>query len=277
MRRRRLYRIILFLLLIAGIIGILWGNSSLVTTEYAVSSPALPEAFRGLRIVQLSDLHNAEFGTDNRRLLEAVSAAEPDLIFLTGDLLDSRRTDAAIALEFVREAVKIAPVYYAVGNHEGRIPEIYEPFEEELRELGVQVLRNETVVLERDGQQLYIAGIDDPEFFPSQEEFLECLNALCDDGGYTLLLSHRPELFADYCDAGVELVFSGHAHGGQFRLPWVGGLYAPHQGAMPEYDAGLFSQDSTNLIVSRGLGNSIFPFRLFNRPEIVVAVLEGTA
>lgn len=277
MRRRRLYRIILFLLLIAGIIGILWGNSSLVTTEYAVSSPALPEAFRGLRIVQLSDLHNAEFGTDNRRLLEAVSAAEPDLIFLTGDLLDSRRTDAAIALEFVREAVKIAPVYYAVGNHEGRIPEIYEPFEEELRELGVQVLRNETVVLERDGQQLYIAGIDDPEFFPSQEEFLECLNALCDDGGYTLLLSHRPELFADYCDAGVELVFSGHAHGGQFRLPWVGGLYAPHQGALPEYDAGLFSQDSTNLIVSRGLGNSIFPFRLFNRPEIVVAVLEGTA
>lgn len=277
MRRRRLYRIILFLLLIAGIIGILWGNSSLVTTEYAVSSPALPEAFRGLRIVQLSDLHNAEFGTDNRRLLEAVSAAEPDLIFLTGDLLDSRRTDAAIALEFVREAVKIAPVYYAVGNHEGRIPEIYEPFEEELRELGVQVLRNETVVLERDGQQLYIAGIDDPEFFPSQEEFLACLNALCDDEGYTLLLSHRPELFADYCDAGVELVFSGHAHGGQFRLPWVGGLYAPHQGALPEYDAGLFSQDSTNLIVSRGLGNSIFPFRLFNRPEIVVAVLEGTA
>lgn len=277
MKRRRIALFLLLLFLIAGVIWLIWGNNSLVTTEYAVSSPALPEAFRGLRIVQLSDLHNAEFGSGNRRLLEAVSAAEPDLIFLTGDLLDSRRTNASVALEFVREVIKIAPVYYTVGNHEGRIPEIYEPFEEELRELGVQVLRNETVVLERDGQRLYIAGIDDPEFFPSQEEFLECLNALCDDGGYTLLLSHRPELFADYCDAGVELVFSGHAHGGQFRLPWVGGLYAPHQGALPEYDAGLFSQDNTNLIVSRGLGNSIFPFRLFNRPEIVVAVLEGTA
>ena len=227
-----------------------------------------------MRIVQLSDLHNAEFGTDNRRLLEAVSAAEPDLIFLTGDLLDSRRTDVAIALEFVREVIKIAPVYYSLGNHEGRIPEIHEPFEEELRKLGVQVLRNEVAVLEREGQQLYIAGIDDPEFFPSQEAFLECLNELCHDDGYTLLLSHRPELFGDYCDAGAELVFSGHAHGGQFRLPWVGGLYAPHQGAFPEYDAGLFSQDSTKLIVSRGLGNSIFPFRLFNRPEVVVAVLE---
>lgn len=274
MKRRRIVLFLLLLLLIVGILGIIWGNNSLVTTEYTISSPALPEAFRSLRIVQLSDLHNAEFGTDNRRLLEAVSAAEPDLIFLTGDLLDSRRTDAAIALEFVREAIKIAPVYYSLGNHEGRIPEIYQPFEEELRKLGVQVLRNEAVVLEREGQRLYIAGIDDPEFFPSQEEFLACLNGLCDDEGYTLLLSHRPELFGDYCDAGTELVFSGHAHGGQFRLPWVGGLYAPHQGALPEYDAGLFSQDSTNLIVSRGLGNSIFPFRLFNRPEVVVAILE---
>ena len=274
MKRRRIVIILLLLLLIVGILGIIWGNSSLVTTEYTISSPALPDAFRGLRIVQLSDLHNAEFGTDNRRLLEAVSAAEPDLIFLTGDLLDSRRTDAAIALEFVREVIKIAPVYYSLGNHEGRIPEIYEPFEEELRKLGVQVLRNEVAVLEREGQQLYIAGIDDPEFFPSQEAFLECLNELCHDDGYTLLLSHRPELFAEYCDAGAELVFSGHAHGGQFRLPWVGGLYAPHQGALPEYDAGLFSQDGTSLIVSRGLGNSIFPFRLFNRPEIVVALLS---
>lgn len=274
MKRRRIALFLLLLFLVTGVIWLIWGNNSLVTTEYAVSSPALPEAFRGLQIVQLSDLHNAEFGSGNRRLLEAVSAAEPDLIFLTGDLLDSRRTNAAVAMEFVREVIKIAPVYYTVGNHEGRIPEIYEPFEEELRELGVQVLRNETVVLERDGQRLYIAGIDDPEFFPSQEAFLECLNALCDDEGYTLLLSHRSELFGDYCDAGAELVFSGHAHGGQFRLPWVGGLYAPHQGALPEYDAGLFSQDSTNLIVSRGLGNSIFPFRLFNRPEIVVAILE---
>lgn len=276
MRRRRVLLCIVLLLMV-GIIGIIWGNSSLVTTEYTISSPALPEVFQGLRIVQLSDLHNAEFGTDNRRLLEAVSAAEPDLIFLTGDLLDSRRTDAAIALEFVREVIKIAPVYYSLGNHEGRIPEVYEPFEEELRKLGVQVLRNEVAILEQEGQQLYIAGIDDPEFFPSQEEFLACLNSLCDDEGYTLLLSHRPELFGEYCDAGAELVFSGHAHGGQFRLPWVGGLYAPHQGALPEYDAGLFSQNSTNLIVSRGLGNSIFPFRLFNRPEVVVAVLEGTA
>ena len=276
MRRRRIL-LCMVLLLVVGIIGIIWGNSSLVTTEYTIASPALPEAFRGLRIVQLSDLHNAEFGNHNRRLLEAVSAAEPDLIFLTGDLLDSRRTDRAVALEFVREVIKIAPVYYSLGNHEGRIPEVYEPFEEELRKLGVQVLRNEVAVLEREGQQLYIAGIDDPEFFPSREAFLDCLNLLCDDEGYTLLLSHRPELFRDYCDAGAELVFSGHAHGGQFRLPWVGGLYAPHQGALPEYDAGLFSQDSTNLIVSRGLGNSIFPFRLFNRPEIVVAVLEGTA
>lgn len=274
MKRRTIRLLVAAVLLLALVLGLLWGNTSLVTTEYRLSSPALPDAFSGLRIVQVSDLHNAEFGAGNERLLLAVKEAAPDLIFLTGDLLDSRRTDAGVALDFVREAVKLAPVYYTVGNHEGRIPEVYEPFEAQLRELGVHVLRNEAVPLERDGQRLYIAGIDDPEFFASQEDFLETLNTLCDDEDYTLLLSHRPELFADYCGAGAELVFSGHAHGGQFRLPFVGGLYAPHQGVFPEYDAGVFSAEDTHLIVSRGLGNSIFPFRLFNRPEVVVAELQ---
>lgn len=277
MHRKKRCFYLLIVLLAVGLLGLLWANRSPVTSEYILVSSDLPEAFDGLRIVQISDLHNTELGPGNTLLLQAIREAQPDLIFLTGDLLDSRRTDAPVALRFVREAVAIAPVYYTLGNHEGRIPEIYQPFEEELRKLGVRVLRNETAVLDKDGERLYIAGIDDPEFFPSQEAFSECLNRLCDDDGYTLLLSHRPELFADYCEAGAALVFSGHAHGGQFRLPWVGGLYAPHQGALPEYDAGLFSQDGTRLIVSRGLGNSIFPLRLFNRPEVVVAVLKGTA
>lgn len=263
-----------FLIFIAiAIPFLIWGNRSIVTTEFSVSSSGLPPVFEGLRIVQVSDLHNTTFGGGNRRLLNAIKEAEPDLIFLTGDLLDSRRTDVQTALNFVREAVKLAPVYYVVGNHEGRIPEYYLPMEEEMVQLGVQVLRNRSVPLEREGQKIYIAGIDDPEFFPSQEDFLGTLNELCDDDSYTLLLSHRPELLDAYAEAGAEFVFSGHAHGGQIRLPWVGGLYAPHQGTFPSYDAGMFTKNETCLLVSRGLGNSIFPLRLFNRPELIVAEL----
>ena len=272
MRRRTIRLLIVAVLFLC--LGIWFGNKRIVTTEYSISSPALPKAFDGFRIVQVSDLHNAKFGSDNHRLLDAVKEAAPDLIFITGDLLDSRHTDEQTALDFVREAVKLAPVYYSLGNHEGRIPEHYDPFALQLQELGVKILRNEAVTLEREGQSLRIAGIDDPEFFVSEEDFLNTLNSLCQDESYTLLLSHRPEIFADYCEAGPELVFSGHAHGGQFRLPFVGGLYAPHQGAFPEYDSGIFTAEETTLLVSRGLGNSAFPFRLFNRPELLVAVLS---
>lgn len=263
-----------FILFTIVISFLIWGNRSMVTSEYTLSSPALPAAYNGLRVVQVSDLHNNSFGKGNRRLLRAIEEANPDLIFLTGDLLDSRRTDSETALEFVREAAKIAPIYYVVGNHEGRIPEDYLPLETEMEKLGVTVLRNRSVRLEREGQTIHIAGIDDPSFFPSQEEFLKTLRELCADDGYTLLLSHHPELLDAYAEVGAELVFSGHAHGGQIRLPWIGGLFAPHQGAFPVYDAGIFTKDDTCLIVSRGLGNSLFPLRVFNRPELVVVELN---
>ena len=271
-RYRRLGAILIFFAILSSLL--LWGNRSIVTTEYTVSSPALPAAFEGLRIVQISDLHNNSFGKENRRLLRAMENAAPDLIFVTGDLLDSRRTDPETALNFIRQATKLAPVYYVVGNHEGRIPEDYLPLEREMEKLNVTVLRNRSVPLEWEGQELRIAGIDDPSFFSSQEEFLEKLHRLCDDDSYTLLLSHHPELLDAYADAEAELVFSGHAHGGQVRLPWIGGLYAPHQGSFPAYDAGLFTEDATSMIVSRGLGNSLFPLRIFNRPELVVAELK---
>ena len=258
----------------------LWGNIALEVNEYEIVSDRIPEAFAGFRIAQVSDLHNKDFGEGYGQLLTLLSQINPDIIVVTGDLIDSRQTDLDIALEFAWQAGKIARVYFVSGNHEARAPE-YEDLKIGLVKAGVVILENQKVEITREGESITIMGIDDPSF---QEDYLfgdaasvtsSALSELQNESdGYTVLLAHRPELFETYVDAGVNLVFSGHAHGGQFRLPFVGGLVAPNQGFFPEYDAGLFSEGSTTMIVSRGVGNSIIPIRFNNRPEIVVAELK---
>ena len=254
-------------LLVGFIVWTLWANTALVTTHYQVESAKLPQAFDGLKIAQISDLHSTEFGADNKKLLKLLRKAQPDLIAITGDLVDCVRNDPAVALAFAGEAVKIAPTYYVPGNHESRIPEIYATLKKELRALGVVVLENESVLLEKGGSAITITGLMDPDFRTSWPK----------SGAetYQMVLSHRPELMDRYCALGFDLVLSGHVHGGQFRLPFVGGLFAPQQGFFPEYDAGVFTAGNTSMVVSRGLGNSKFPLRFNNRPEVVVVTLES--
>ena len=260
-------RYIILICLCVLILWTIWGNTALEVNEWRIRSERLPGSFDGFRIAQVSDLHN----TENDKLLPLLEKAEPDLIVLTGDLIDSRDTDVEAALEFVREAVKLAPCCYVSGNHESRVPEREELWAG-LRELGVVMLDNASMELERDGEAICLMGLADPDFGGNYGAMLEELTAEVQE--YTVLLSHRPELFEVYAEFGVDLVFSGHAHGGQFRLPILGGLVAPHQGLFPEYDAGLFEQNGTAMLVSRGVGNSIIPIRFNNRPEIVVAILE---
>ena len=273
---------IIVAIILVLVVWIRWGNTALEINEYKIVSNSVPQNFDGFRIAQVSDLHNAEFGEGNSKLLELLSQTEPDIIVLTGDLIDSRQTDIDIALTFAREALKIAPVYYVSGNHEARVSE-YEGLKMGLAEAGVIVLENQKVEITREGESITLMGIDDPSF---QENYLfgdsegvakqaiETLLRVSD--GYTVLLSHRPELFELYVETGMDLVFSGHAHGGQFRLPFIGGLVAPNQGLFPKYDAGLFSEENTNMIVSRGVGNSIVPVRFNNRPEIILVTLSNS-
>ena len=259
----------------------LWGNTSLKIKEYEILSDRIPQGFDGFRIAQVSDLHNAEFGEENWKLIKMLSQTDPDIIVLTGDLIDSRQTDLDVALEFAWQAGNIARVYYVSGNHEARVPE-YEDLKNGLVKAGAVILENQKVRITREGESITLMGIDDPSF---REDYLfgdsESVARLAiedlqnESDGYTILLSHRPELFDTYVDSGVDLVFSGHAHGGQFRLPFVGGLVAPNQGFFPKYDAGQFDEENTTMIVSRGVGNSIIPIRFNNRPEIVVAQLKS--
>ena len=271
--------------ILSGILLILivwtaWGNAALELNTYTISSRGLPDAFDGYRIAQVSDLHNAEFGDRNQRLLEMLREAEPDMIAITGDLIDSRKTNIAVALAFAEEAVKFAPCYYVSGNHEARVSE-YQDLKTGLEAAGVTVLDDAQVKIEVSGESITVIGVNDPSF---HADYLTSDAAVMDrklselsseDAGFTILLSHRPELFDTYVAHDMDLVLTGHAHGGQFRLPLIGGLIAPNQGLFPKYDDGLYSGGNTNMIVSRGLGNSIIPFRFNNRPEVVLIELKG--
>ena len=214
-----------------------------------------------------------------------IQKAKPDIIVLTGDFVDSRHTDLAVALAFAKQSVKIAPTYYVTGNHEARITE-WQTFAAKLKISGVKILENETVQLKRDNAVITLAGVHDPMFqedalpgasqVGTQTEMAETISDLhLSPNTYTVLLSHRPELFDVYVANNVDLVLTGHAHGGQIRLPFIGGLVAPGQGLFPKYDAGLFEKYDTKMIVSRGLGNSIFPVRINNRPHLVVITLAS--
>ena len=277
MKRRVIVLIIAAVLVPALLIWLLWANSSQAATQVTVASGALPEAFEGFKIAHVSDLHNAVFGRKNEKLLSLIRAAKPDIIAITGDLIDSRHTDIDSALAFVEAAAEIAPVYYVTGNHESRLD--FDEIEPRLIAAGARVLRNEAEDIGRGGERIRLAGIDDPSFIrtggTAEERTAAELEQLGDGGGtFTVLLAHRPELVEVYAEYGAGLVLSGHAHGGQVRLPLLGGLYAPGQGLLPEYDSGLYSLGETQMVVSRGLGNSVAPLRVNNRPELVIVTLS---
>lgn len=277
MKRRVIVLILAAVLVPALLIWLLWANSSPAATQVTVASGALPEAFEGFKIAHVSDLHNAVFGRKNEKLLSLIRAAEPDIIAITGDLIDSRHTDIDSALAFVEAAAEIAPVYYVTGNHESRLD--FDEIEPRLIAAGARVLRNEAEDIGRGGERIRLAGIDDPSFIrtggTAEERAAAELEQLGDGGGtFTVLLAHRPELVEVYAEYGAGLVLSGHAHGGQVRLPLLGGLYAPGQGLLPEYDSGLYSLGETQMVVSRGLGNSVAPLRVNNRPELVIVTLS---
>lgn len=271
-------KLIALLLVALLVVAFVWVNNKwIVTTEYTIQSENIPDAFAGKRIVQVSDLHNAEFGDGQASLLSKVEEASPDVIFITGDLIDSNRYDLEKGLAAVDGLIEMSDVYYVIGNHEvssNRLEEIIPALEER----GVEVLRNRSVLWDENGESLRIAGIDDPLMDVTVHEAEFTQNSIAEAGlgeEFTLLLAHRPEHLDVYGSEDVDAVFAGHAHGGQIRIPGLGGLIAPGQGWFPNMTEGIFESGDTQLVLSRGLGNSGFPLRVFNLPEIVVVTLEN--
>lgn len=269
---------VIALLFISIFCYLFYQNNSLQVRNYSIVDNRLGSEINDFKIVQVSDLHNTTYKNLVDALVAKIKREKPDIIVFTGDLVDSKKTDIDGAINFIKKIKDVGSMYYVSGNHEASIDN-YDILREELISNNVIILDNKVEVLDLDGKKINIIGIDDPKmsFNPSMsdEEIAEysLSNIEYDDGYFTILLSHRPELFDVYVKYNIDLVLTGHAHGGQIRIPFVGGLVAPNQGWFPEYDSGSFHDKKTTMIVSRGIGNSIIPFRVNNRPELVVIEL----
>lgn len=232
------------------------------------------------KIAQISDFHNTNSVRLKRKIIEALKNNKPDIIVITGDLIDSRRTRILKATKFLEDLTAIAPTYYVLGNHESRKDNV-QKITKTFANTGVKILRNETVKLQ---DNLELVGLDDINFSIPEDEQKTLADAqtvlkqtlkqnlesvVTQNDTYKILITHRPEFLTEYSECNMNLVFTGHAHGGQIRLPFIGGMFAPGQGVFPKYTKGMYSNNNTIMIVSCGIGNSKFPFRFNNRPEIV--------
>ena len=278
-RRSRLPRLtaVLLILLIGGGLFFRWSNTSLQITEFDPVFTDLPEGFDGCRIVVLADLHSTEFGPQNETLFSAVEAQKPDYIFVAGDLGDRfRGLPEHYAADTAAGLTAIAPTYYVTGNHEwalGDVPEL----KQALTSRGVTVLSNEFLTLERNGDTLILAGIDDPNGYADQKspETLAAEVYAAHGDPFWILLAHRNDRFeSQYSLLGADLVVSGHGHGGLIRLPFTDGLISTDRTLFPTCTAGLYERNGSCLFVTRGLGNSGPSFRLFNRPEVATLTLH---
>lgn len=280
-RKKYIKSAIVLLIVIALLLFCNFQNKHLETTHYTYEAEQLGVDLEGYRIVQISDLHNAKFGKNNQKLVDRIRECDPDMIVLTGDLVDSNHTNVDRAVQFVNEIVKICPVYYVTGNHEYWLDTSeYEKLMDGLASVGVIILDDQVVEISRGDAKFRLVGLDDKSLADGTLGMLlnNVQNVAHEDSEkkeFTVVLAHEPQYFARYAGTGVDLVLSGHAHGGQFRLPFVGGIVAPDQGFLPEYTAGEYYMNGTEMIVSRGLGNSVIPVRLFNYPEIVCVELVG--
>lgn len=268
---------IIIIVILMIIIWVVWTNTNFTTTHYKINNGKIPDAFSGYKIAEIADLHNHKWGD---RIIKALEKEKPDIIVITGDFVDSSHTDFQVALDFVEKAKKIAPIYYVTGNHEAWI-ENYSELEKKLYNEGVHMMDDTKVWLEKDSEKINLIGVQDPDFVERytgegiKEEVVKTkLQPLLDENHYNIVLCHRPELFHEYVAVGADLVLTGHAHGGQVRIPFVGGLVAPNQGFFPKYTEGVHHKDKTDMVVSRGLGNSIIPVRINNMPELVIVELN---
>lgn len=275
-RRRPVRRLLTFLVIVVLIVGFVYSQQQLLQRqELTVTCQGLPEAFDGCRITLIADLHGTEFGEENSRLLRAVDAARPDVIAVLGDMVD----DPA-QLEMIpavsRGLAAIAPTYYITGNHEWAV-KIVPELETVLETCGVTVLGNDYRVMERDGETFILAGVHDPLGYADQETPEELYREIAGQqpGAYVVLLAHRNTRLEQYSACGYDLILCGHGHGGLIRLPGIGGLVNADHSIPAEYEDGLYAMGGTQMVVSRGLGNDPYTFRLFNRPQVLTVILHA--
>lgn len=275
MLKKRMKIIKLLFLLVIILFFINYSNSHLDITHINYSNSKIPKSFNNYKIIQLSDLHDKSFGKSHNTLVDKVASENPNIIIITGDIIDKRRNESDNALLLVNELIKIAPIYYVNGNHEeiSKIP--YKELSKELRAIGVTVLDNDVAEITKENDSINIWGFKNSQLSLLKYDKNKITQTL-NKNRFNILLAHKPELIDIYAELGFDLGFSGHAHGGQIRIPFTSqGLVSPGEGLLPKYTAGVHIIDDFSLIISRGLGNSLFPLRIFNNPEIISVTLQS--
>ena len=227
----------------------------------------------GFRILQISDYHNKRFLTKNY-FINKIKNTKPNIIVITGDIINSRNPNYDIVDIVLNEIVKLAPIYYITGNHEKRLDDFYK-FITKMKEIGVVVLEDERETIEIKKSKINIIGVNDISYF-GKDYLINKVENLKKDDELNILLSHRPELFKEYASINIELVLSGHTHGGQIKIPFIGALYVPSQGFFPKYVDGIYKEKDTTMVISKGIGSSLIPLRLFSNPELILLELEKT-
>lgn len=277
---------ILCFLLVCGISYI--ENRKLTTTYYDVTSSKIPKEFEGYRIAFLTDLHSSQFGENNEQLLLELNQQTPDCVVIGGDLFVANPgQEVKTAANLVNSLCEKYPVYYGLGNHEHRTklyPNIYGTMWEQYISLlsdHVQFLVNEKQYLERDGARIALYGLDlAAEYYrrftlqPMEEDYLHSILGDVNEEEYSIMIGHNPDYFPRYAQWGADLVLAGHIHGGLVRLPIIGGLLSPMVRFFPKYDKGRYHIGQSEMILSGGLGNHTFKFRVCNIPELVLLELH---
>lgn len=287
-KRKKRWYLILLVVILFFIIELIMSKEVITVTKNIIESDQIPHSFDGFKILQISDLHSKEFGKDNRRLIKSIDELEPDLIAITGDMINRKETDYSVFYELVANLVDKYPIYYIVGNHEQNLDEeVLEEMLDYIEGLGVQVLDNEKVTIEKDGEAINLYGLwfhlryyrdlsneyTEDYYFGTKQ--IKKILGRAEEEDFNILLAHNPVYFDTYSTWGADLTLSGHMHGGMVRIPFVGGLFSPEQEFFPEYDGGIYEDGYNTMIVSRGLGSGKAGFRFFNKPELVLITLKS--
>ena len=277
-----LVAIIAIVLVFAVVIAV--GNTTVTVTRYEVESEKLPAEFSGYKIALITDLHSAEFGKGNSRLISKLCEQEPDIVLLGGDMINSNDTDMSVFYNLCEQLVEKYPTYYIFGNHELiKGEEFCEELEKALSGMGVFCRNNSSVELKKGSSKITLSGLwFNLRYYQSakaEEQYnfgVANAETLLGKSGeeFNILLTHNPHYFETYSEWGADLTLCGHMHGGMIRLPFVGGVFSPEKDLFPEYDEGVFENNGNKMIVSGGLGNGQVGFRVFNTPEIVIVELK---
>ena len=265
--------------------------NTLEVTKYVVENKKVPKEFDGYNIVQISDLHSKLFGENNKKLIQKIKSLNPDIVVVTGDLIDGENNNYNVALDFMKEISKLYRVYYIIGNHEQKslikkYKDEYKDYFNKLHQIDFVNLDNNKVEIVKGDSNINLYGLTVPYscykyLFDNQEttsidiDFLEEKLGKVDREQFNILLAHTPFYFDEYEKWGADLTLCGHVHGGIVRLPLVGGLLSPDRKFFPKYDLGEYIKNKSTMRVSKGLGGSKVLIRVNCKPEIVNIKLKN--